>query len=170
MKQRLGDVQNFSQRIFGLPESKAVWDEAVQTELTPQQQAAWKKETDAREAYRSEAIAELVLAEFDRRNQLTDDQWNKLQPLIAGVIEDNSAGFTQVFMGMNNVPWYMGGPYVLIPFAGVDDNDLKAILTKDQMDAWTGSQDFANATNLWQPIKQMHAQRARQNGRAMIQN
>lgn len=59
---------------------------------------------------------------------------------------------------------------MLIPFAGLDDKDLKAILTKDQIDMWTGSQDYANATNLWQVVRQVTTQRARQNARAMIQD
>jgi hypothetical protein len=52
----------------------------------------------------------------------------------------------------------------------VDDNDLKSILTKDQIDTWTGSQDYANANNLWQVVKQFHAQRARQNARTLIED
>jgi hypothetical protein len=133
VKQRLAGLQEFFfQRNFGMSTPDTIWDETVQTELTPPQQAAWKKETDARQDYRGNAIASLVLAEFDRQNQLTDDQWIKLEPMIAGVVTDYSQGIAQVFSGMNGVPWYMGGPYVLIPFAGVDNNDLKSILTKDQ--------------------------------------
>jgi hypothetical protein len=171
VRERLAGMQDFFfQRNFGAIDRNNVWDATVQTELSAQQQDAWKKETDARNDYRGNAIAALVLAEFDRRSELTDDQWNKLQPLIAGVINDYSQGITQVFSGMNGVPWYMGGPYVLIPFAGLDDKDLKAILTKDQIDMWTGSQDYANATNLWQVVRQVTTQRARQNARAMIQD
>jgi hypothetical protein len=169
VKQRLAGMQDFFfQRNFGMPSQNAIWEETLQTELTPTQQAAWKKETDARAAYRAAAIASLVLAEFDSQNQLTDDQWGKLQPLVAGVVGDYSQGITQVFSGMNGVPWYMGGPYVLIPFAGIDETSLKAILTKDQMDLWTGSQDYANANNLWRVVQQVHAQRVRVNARAVI--
>ncbi len=52
----------------------------------------------------------------------------------------------------------------------MSDTDLKSILTKDQMDIWTGSQEFANANNLWQVVKQVHVQRARQSARAVIQD
>jgi hypothetical protein len=37
----------------------------------------------------------------------------------------------------------------------VDEQQMKSILTKDQMDIWTGSQEYANANNLWQVVKQM---------------
>jgi hypothetical protein len=117
---------------------------------------AWKKETDEREDYRGKTIAAAVLSEFDRQAHLTAEQWNKLNPLVAGVLNEYNQGISQVFSGMNGTPWYLGGPYVLIPLAGVNDQDLKSVLTKDQMDLWTGSQEFANANNLWQIVKQMH--------------
>jgi hypothetical protein len=171
VRQRLAGLQEFFfQRNFGMPARDTIWDETLQSQLTTAQRQAWDKEIEARKVYRGNAIAALVLAEFDRQNQLTDDQWTKLQPLIAGVVTDYAGGITQVFSGMNGVPWYMGGPYVLIPFAGVDEDQLKTILTKDQMDAWTGSQDYANATNLWRAVQQVHTQQVRQNARPVIED
>jgi hypothetical protein len=159
VNQRLESLQDFFfQRRFGISNGSDIWDETVQSELTPDQQAAWKKETDAREDYRGGAIAAAVLSEFDRQAHLTDDQWDKLRPLIAGVLHDYSRGFAQVFSGMNGMEWYLGGPYILIPLAGVDDQQLKSILTKDQMDLWTSSPQFANANNLWQVVHQMRGQ------------
>jgi hypothetical protein len=174
VRQRLDGLQDFFfQRRFGGPESPTIWDQAVQTELTAQQQDSWRKETDAREDYRSDAIAALTMAEFDRQTHLTDEQWTKLQPLVTEVLTDYKQGIAQFFSGMGNNPWYLGGPYTLIPVAGVDDQQLKSILTKDQMDLWTGSQQFGNANNLWQVVKQMHvqqAQRVRRTARALIQD
>jgi hypothetical protein len=80
---------------------------------------------------------------------------------VVGVLNDYSQGITQVFSNMNGTPWYLGGNYNLIPLMGVDNQQLQAVLTKDQMDLWTGSQEFANASNLWQVVKQMHAQQQR---------
>jgi len=159
--QRLDGLQNyfFQRRFFGMSnQPENLWDETVQSELTTQQLDAWKKETDAREDYRQKAIAAVVLSEFDRQVNLTDDQWKKLNPLVAGILNDYSQGFTQVFFNMNGTPWYLSGPYTLIPFAGLDDTALKSVLTKDQMEVWTGSQAFANANNLWRVIKQIHTQ------------
>ena len=92
-------------------------------------------------------------------------------------MSDYSQGITQVFSNMNGTPWYLGGPYILIPLVGVDDPQLKAVLTKDQMDLWTGSQEFANANSLWQVVKQMHTQqqqqriqKVRHTARAVIQD
>jgi hypothetical protein len=162
VNQRLDGLQDFFfQRRFGMNNRQDIWDQTVQSELTEQQLDAWKKETDAREDYRGKAIAAVVLSEFDRQAHLTDDQWDKLNPLVVGVLNDYSQGITQVFSNMNGTPWYLGGNYNLIPLMGVDNQQLQAVLTKDQMDLWTGSQEFANASNLWQVVKQMHAQQQR---------
>ena len=161
VNQRLVSLQDlFFQRRFDSGQHQDIWDQTVQTELTDEQQQAWEKEKEARADYRGNAIASSVLAEFDRQAHLSDDQWNKLHPLVANVLADYSPGIAQVFSGMNGMVWYLGGPYVLIPLAGVDDKDLNAVLTKDQVDLWTGSQDFANANNLWQVVKQMRVQRS----------
>jgi hypothetical protein len=163
VKQRLDNLQDYLfQRNFGLPNHQGVWDETVKVSLSPAQQAAWQKETDARAAFREKAVAAFVMAEFDRRNQLTVDQYGKLEPIITKVIRDNSTEISQIFSSsFNQTPWYLEGFYSLLPFAGVDDADLKAILTKDQVDRWHASPECANATSLWQGIQQMHNQRVR---------
>jgi hypothetical protein len=163
VNQRLDGLQDFffQRRFFGMNNRQDLWDQTVQSELTEPQLDAWKKETDAREDYRGKAIAAVVLSEFDRKAHLTDDQWDKLDPLVTGVLKDYSQGITQVFSNMNGTPWYLGGGYTLIPLVGLDDQQLQAVLTKDQMDLWTGSQEFATANSLWQVVKQMHTQQQR---------
>jgi hypothetical protein len=52
--------------------------------------------------------------------------------------------------------------FSLMPFAGISDTDLKAILTKDQVGRWTGSTDCANCTSWWTNIQQIHNQQAQQ--------
>ena len=91
---------------------------------------------------------------------------------MAGVLSDYSAGINQVFSNMYGTPWYLGGNYNLIPLLGLDDQQLQAVLTKEQMDAWAGSQEFANASSLWQVVKQMHArvQKVHRTARAVIQD
>jgi hypothetical protein len=140
----------------------SIWDETVKVELTDSQKDAWKKETDARAAFREKAIAGVIMAEFDRKNPITDEQWTKLEPVIAGVIRDYSPEIAQIFSNFNGVPWYMGGGYTLMPFAGVPVADLKAILSKAQYDHWSGTPDCANSVNLWGVVNQVHNQRAQQ--------
>jgi hypothetical protein len=174
VRARLDGMQDFFfQRRFGNNGQDAIWEQTVETVLTEPQQDAWKKETDARDDYRSSAVAALTLAEFDRQTHLTDDQWNKLQPMVTEVLTDYKQGIAQFFAGFNGTPWFLGGPYTLVPIAGIDEQSLKSILTKEQMDLWTGSQQYGNANNLWQVVKQMHGQqqqRTRRTARALIED
>jgi hypothetical protein len=169
IKQRLAGIQDFIfQQNFGLMRMNQggprydFWSATVKTALTPQQQELWKKETDARDAFQGQAIAALVLAEFDRKYQLTDDQWQKLAPIIAGIVHDDSADIMQMFGNGNDMPWFLSSQFTLMPFAGMSDTDLKSILTPDQLAQWTSSPDCANATSWWTNIKQIHQQRQQQ--------
>lgn len=162
VQQRLDSLQDyFFQRNYGLNNRPSIWDETVKVELTAKQQESWQKETDARTVFRDQAITSLVLEEFNRKYQLTPEQRGKLEPLIAKTIHDYSADFVQIFSPYNPVPWFMEGVYLLMPFAGVPDADLKAILSKDQVDRWNGSPECSNATNLWQSVQQIHNQRVK---------
>jgi len=160
VKQRLEGFEDFVfQRNYDTSTHSGVWEKALQTELNDKQRASWTKETDARKLFHDQAIAELVMAEFDRKNQLTADQWEKLEPLVVGSVRDYSSDISRIFSFNNGVPWYLGGPYTLMPFAGIPDADLKAILSADQWNRWKGSSDCSNASNLWQNVQQFHNQR-----------
>jgi hypothetical protein len=164
VKQRLDGMQNmFFQRNMGMNMNQNpganVWDETVKVTLTPQQQQAWQKEIDARTAFRDQASAAIVMEEFDLKNHLTDDQWVKLQPIIAKIIRDYTPDIERMFSMGNNTPWFMSNQFDSLPFAGVPDTDLKAIFTKQQMALWTGSQEYTNANSWWQNVEQMHKQR-----------
>jgi hypothetical protein len=170
VRQRLADMRGFFvQRGASFSNEQDLWDETVQTELTPQQKDALKKETEARDDYDTNAVAQLSLAELDRQVHLDDEQWTKLLPLVTAVLKDYNSGFTQFFSGMSmsGTPWYLMGTYTAIPLAGIEDNDPKSILTTDQMDKWRSSQDFVNSRNLWQVVKQMHSQRIQRNGQVL---
>jgi hypothetical protein len=169
IKQRLAGIQDFIfQQNFVMMRMNQggprldYWDATVKSALTPQQQDLWKKETDARDAFRGQAVAALVLEEFDRKYELTDDQWQKLSPIIAGIVHDDSADISQMFGNGNETPWFLNSQFTLMPFVGMSDTDLKSILTKDQLTQWTGSPDYANATSWWTNIKQIHQQRQQQ--------
>jgi hypothetical protein len=167
VKQRLQGIQSFFfQRNYGVPEDEPLWDNAVQAALTPEQQAAWQRESDARAAYRADAVAALVVLQMDHDLQLSTEQRQKLQPLVADVITHFSEGMARVFSWANNTPWYLAGPYIGLPMAGVDDGQLKSILRKDQYDTWTTSPNYSNAMNLWQVVKQNQTQHERAKSRS----
>jgi hypothetical protein len=160
VRQRLDGIQDyFFQVNFGQNNQPSIWDETVKVALDSKQQDSWKKETDARTTFRDKTITQWAMEEFDRKNQITPEQWAKLEPLIAGFVHDDAADISQMFSPFNPSPWYLEGMYTLMPFAGVPDKDMKAILTKEQLDRWHGSPECTNATNLWQNM-QIHKQRA----------
>ena len=45
------------------------------------------------------------------------------------------------------------------PVAGIEEKDLKALLTKDQCDRWFQSSDYSNAISYWGNIQMWHQQR-----------
>jgi hypothetical protein len=159
--QRLASMENYySQRDGGvIADKQAVWDKTVKAELTAEQRAAWEKEVEERKVYRDKAIISTAMAEFDRKNTLSAEQWEKLEPIINGIVKDYSSEFANFFSSSNS--WYLQSYSMLIPFAGAPEKDLKAILSKEQWDRWTGSNEFANSTNYWQNIQRNHAQRVK---------
>jgi len=160
IQQRLNGMEEyFFQRNMDMSNRQGSWDKTVQATLSPAQLDLWRKETDARKVYHDQAIADLILAEFDRKNQLSEDQWKKLGPLVATSLHDYSQDIGRIFAFSNNVPWYLESSYLLMPLAGVPDADLKAILTPDQWDRWTKSNEYSNASNMWQNVQQFHKQR-----------
>ena len=161
VRQRLVGIDNFyfgdayAERSFRGPQP--VWDAAVQTALTPGQNAAWQKETDARRAYHDQSVAMGILAEFDLGNPVTGEQWNRLETLLEKAIEDYGQDIDRVFSS----PWYQERYSMFLPFAFVPEKEMKAILTPDQWDRWTGSQEFANTSNYSRNIEQIHDQRVK---------
>jgi hypothetical protein len=165
VRQRLESLQNFMFQqgvFFNRGAQTSIWDATVASDLTDSERNLWTTATDARSAFHDKAVADFILANFDHKYQLTDDQWQKLQPLLAGIIHDNSADIARMFSAANNSPWFLMDQFALMPFAGISDADLKAILTKDQMTRWSASPDFGNCTSWWTNIQQIHNQQAQQ--------
>lgn len=159
VKQRLASMDDYYYSNRGDSNgasTQLVWKKTVERELNDAQRAAWKVETDARKDFANSAIIAAVLAEFDRRQSLTSDQWNKLEPLITGIVKEYSVDIEEYFS--NSTPWYLETYSSLIPFAGVPEKDLKAILSKPQWDRWSGD-DSGNASNYWENLQQNHKNR-----------
>jgi hypothetical protein len=160
VKVRLDNIQDYYFRQIGeAPEQTSLWKKTVQTELTEPQRTAWQKEVDARGLYHDTAIASFITAEFDRQNPLTPEQWDKIVPLVAGVLKDYSPDIARMFSyNMDQNPWYLQGYTLFLPFAGMPEKDLKAILSPEQWQRWTGSEEYGNVTSYWSTIQTMHDQ------------
>ena len=140
--------------------SQSVWKKTVAAQLNEERRAAWQKEVDARKDFFWRVVASAVLAEFDRRNVLTTDQWNKLEPILMKLVKDYSEDIENYFSGGYSTPWYLQTYSTLLPFAGVPEKELKAILSKPQWDRWSG-EDLGNAMNYWESIEGNHKSRVK---------
>jgi hypothetical protein len=163
VKQRLVRVVSYffrSNRNL-VPGPQPLWEKTVKAELTEPQRAAWKKEVDERKTYREQAIAAFVMATFARRNLLSAEQWTKLEPIIARTMKDYGPDLNSMFSSSDESAWYLQSYSMFIPFAAVPEPEIKGILSKEQWDRWTGSQEYSMTTNYWENIQRMHDQRVK---------
>ena len=153
--------QNFNLRFNERQVELAIWNKAVETELTADQRASWQKELDERQRYLDESIVQIVIAGFDALTSLSAEQSKKIEPLVAGFMKDYGPDIGTIFgnygAGQGNV-WYMQA-YRCLPFSGVPEKDLKEILSKEQWEQWAASNEFSNCNNLWSNLQRNHEQR-----------
>ncbi len=161
IKQRLASVgqQYGFQRYAGTNLStQAVWDDAVKTELKEEQQAAWKKELDARDAYSEETSVIALMENFSEFTTLKPEQRDKLQPLLAKTIHEYLPDLKNWYS--NSTTWYMSY-YRYVMILAIPEKDLNEILTKEQSDRWKGSNEFSWANSNWNMLRQNHEQRVK---------
>jgi hypothetical protein len=166
VKGRLDSIQSFqfqqlefNSQQLNRANSQSIWDTTVKAVLTPDQEKAWEQETTARSAYRQQAVAAMVVAAFDQRTNLSPAQWAKLEPLVTKIMTDYGDEFGRFFA--YSQPWFLQSFSIFLPIAGVPEKDMKSILTTEQWDNWTGSNQFSNANQYWTMIDQNHRQRTK---------
>jgi len=162
-RERLAGMGNFSENISRdkSPQDQPLWKEAIKATLSTEQGELWKKELEARSAYRGRATAAMVLTELDRRRRLTTEQFQKLEPLVAKVIEDYSPDIARYLSN----DWQLQSYSLLVPLTAIPAADLKAILTPAQAKLLL-ERDLAQVQGYWDGIKSYHAQRIQQKGTA----
>ena len=163
VRQRLRSIESYQmpRDLNATPEKDILWAGAVKTELTAPQKAAWTVALEERSAYRNRTIALAVMSEFDRRIPMTTEQWAKLEPMIAGMVNDYAPEISSMFGSNNSTRWYMQPFSIFIPFAAVPEKDFKDILGKEPWERWAGDPEFANCRNYWTNIQQMHGIRVK---------
>jgi hypothetical protein len=163
IKMRLDSMPDYSYaRVGEPPENSRLWKKAVASELTEPQRTAWQKVVDERLLYRNAAIAGFILAEFDQQDPLSAEQWEKLGPLLTGVLQESGPDIDRTFSyNSDQNRWFLLGYSMFMPLLGVPEDVLKSILTKEQYERWTGSNEFTNASNYWANIQRMHQQRVK---------
>ena len=164
IKRRLDSLEEY-QVHYGVNRGtkESLWDKTVKAELTEVQLAAWRKELDERAAFHDQAIAANILSELDRRVLLNQDQWDKLQSKIVGVMKEFGPDIMRMFSGGNSVPWYLQSYSMYIPMAGIEEKELKTILKPDQMDTFKKMDQSGGS--YWESIQSNHEQRMREKQR-----
>ncbi len=161
-RQRAANVTQFASaqqlRAQSGSAAKGIWEAAVAAELTGAQRAAWQKEIDARKAYEQQTIVANLVEEFDRLCMLTDEQWGKLEPLLAERMKDYGPEFEQMF-GNWETPWFLQNYCLLTPVAGIPEKEMRKILTDEQWKHWTFTSQFGNGSRYWGNIESNHKQR-----------
>ena len=148
------------------PKGGALWTAAVNAEMTPAQQTAWRGECDERSRYNDAALAGFLAAEFDRRFALSAEQWGRLVPALARAVQDYRPDIGNMFSFADSSRWYLQSYYMFLPLNGVPENDLKALLSPRQWDAWTHSSEFSNNASYWPNIQSNHDSRTQQKEKA----
>ena len=127
--------------------------------MTPAQQTAWRGECDERSRYNDAAVAAFLAAEFDRRFALSAEQWGKLVPALTRAMQDYRPDIGSMFSFANSSRWYLQSYYMFLPLSAVPENDLKALLSPPQWEAWTHSSEYSNSTSYWPDIQSNHNSR-----------
>jgi hypothetical protein len=157
---RLASLQDYQFRgnREEVPEKLGVWEKTVATALTEEQRAAWEKEVKARGAWRAQAIAKFILREVDERYSLAREQREKLLAALGKVLEDYGPDIDGYFSHSSG-GWFYQTYQMFSPFHGVPEAELKAILSKEQWEGLSGSQEFGNGDSYWSSIKSLHDRR-----------
>lgn len=159
LAQRLEGMQDWFAQRQDDPTTRAIWEKALKTELTDEQRAAWRKEAIDRIAFETRTIAEVVVAEFDRAHSLRIEQFEKLESAILTLLTEYREDMTRFTSSYNGTLWYLQSYQCFMPLCGIPEKEMKEILSMEQWDEWTGSEQYANAVNNWENIKNNREQR-----------
>lgn len=136
----------------GMPGDHPVWKDALVESLTPEQKTSWDTEVAAREAYRQRAYAWGVLTELNRRYHLSNEQFNKLEPLVNASVAEYFDDFSSMFgRGSSTIM----PRYLVTLFAAVPDDKAQAVLNATQWKQWKEN-DFKQVSGWWESIKNNH--------------
>ena len=161
----LGDFQ-LPQNSVGSDQPPTLYDKTVERELNAPQRDAWRREVDARAAYRDAAVGSLILAEFDRRYQLTSAQWDALQGPLARTLQEYGPDIRRMFgYSPPNPPWYFQNYAMFLPLVGIPEEEFKDVLGPERWERWSASQENNNGGNYWRNVLQYHKQRHEEGNR-----
>ena len=136
------------------PLPPALWTAAVERLLDESQRQSWKTEMTAREKWRREGLAAVVVTDLEKRLVMSDEQRTKLAKKVDTVIEDYEPDFTNSF----SVGWHLQGYYSLIPIAMFTEKEMAEHFDKKQLETMKDKM-LANAMQYAESIRQQHKSR-----------
>ncbi len=136
----------------GAPGDHAVWKDALSEALSPDQKKTWDEEVAAREAYRQRAYAWGILAELNRRYHLSNDQFDRLEPLVEAAVAEYFDDFTNMFGRSSST---VTPRYLVTLFAAVPEDKVQAILNAPQWKQWKEN-DSKQISGWWESMKNNH--------------
>lgn len=155
-----GRLENLYNPYFGNDRNQmvppALWNTTVQRLLNEEQRKQWKAEMDAREQWRREGLASIVVTEVEKRLVLPEEQRTKLRKKVDSVIQEYEQDFSNYF----SFGWHLQGYYTLIPIAMFSDKEMEEHFDKKQIDTLK-EKSLANALQYAEMIRQNHNSRLR---------
>ena len=142
------------------PQNTELWKTTLQSTLTEAQQKTLQQSADERHNYRLKAMAAMSTSELDRRRKLSADQCSKIEIALQKVL----AGYLPDIERYMSFQWFLQYYYALVPLAGVEEKEMKAILTPEQWKLFK-DRDLPDALQYWEGIKNNHEQRLKQAAR-----
>ena len=110
------------------------WMELVKSVLTADQLAQYQAGEAKKAERRLSSIAQVVVAEVDRKVLLTADQRAKLEPIVRKVIVASQAKLESLLSQT-----YVNSEMLLGVFGSIKEDEVKQILEPEQWDGWKES-------------------------------
>jgi hypothetical protein len=133
-----------------------LWTAALRRVLSPEQQALWKKETEASMDWRYRSLSAFVASEVGKHVVLRPDKEELLRKTCGKLI----AEYEREISSMLSNNWYIQGYYNTVVLALASEEEMKAIFDPKELEAvrtrcLTNSQQYADM------IKQQHRARVK---------
>ena len=142
------------------PQNTELWKGMLQATLTEAQQKTLQQSAEERHNYRLKAMAAMSTSELDRRRKLSEEQCGKIETALQKVLSDYLPDIERYM----SFQWFLQYYYALVPLAGVEEKEMKAILTPEQWKMFK-DRDLPDALQYWEGIKNNHEQRLKQAAR-----
>jgi len=142
------------------PFETALWLDALDRQLTPEQQQRWAAAQLERRSFLRLTQRQLVLSELDHQLALTAEQVaffdQRLAQLLAEYAED-----LDEYNGSRR--WHLQAYSMLTPVAGIPEKELKAQLSEAQMTLWL-ERSASQVKHYWEGVKRKHDARIKDAG------